>query len=41
MAKVIFTKEARYADKIIRCLPAPIKVAETLGISRQLARYKA
>lgn len=40
MAKVILTKEARQADKIIRCLPRQIDVADKLGISKQLARYR-
>lgn len=40
MAKVILNKEARQADRIIRCLPRQTEVASRLGISRQLARYR-
>lgn len=39
MAKIILSKERRQADRIVRSIPQPVKVAERLNISRQLARY--
>lgn len=40
MAKVILTKEARQADRIIRCLPKQKQCADVLGISPQLMHYR-
>lgn len=39
MAKVILTKEARMADKIIRLLPKQKIIADELGISTQMVSY--
>ena len=40
MAKVILTREAKMADRIIRCLPRQKDVAEALGESPQLIHYR-
>lgn len=40
MAKVILNKDARTADRIIRCLPRTTDVAKRLDTSRQTASYR-
>lgn len=40
MAKVILTKEAKLANRIIRCLPKQKVIADELGISQQLVSYR-
>lgn len=40
MPKVILTKEARMADRIIRCLPRNKEVAAVNGISQQAQLYR-
>lgn len=40
MARTILTKERRQADRIIRCLPKQVTVADALHISPQLTSYR-
>jgi len=40
MAKVILNKNRRKAERIIRCLPRNIEVAEALGNSQQKQLYR-
>lgn len=40
MAKVILSKEGRLADRILRCLPKQVTVAEALGESPQVISHR-